>query len=471
MSYEWLEMQREAERHQAIEQYLRKQLAGDVYGGSPHRGIGIGGSPGTLPMGSPQPNMHLAGAGGGYAGGQMMGQFMQGGMGAAVPLGPGDKVRATFQDLDYNKNGVVDIEEFKRGMEECRLDFTDPTSTDLFNKAKMGKTGDLTEPEWYRFITQYPMLLDALYHRFREAANAKREAEAARSAQERLNDRLNSLRTETENAERALSEQEAKAHEEDSKMKDVADTAKSSEEAHRNAVELVGIAFKERQETEKRVAAEWEATRAQRIAAAEAARDADVAERRLAAAEERERWAMQALEAAKKEKEQALQDLEASKARQIEVKPTEDPEVLLGEADRKVADAQRKEYELGVAAAEEAAKADRLRWSRDEQERLRAGCEARLNRARDALAEAEKASSENEERLREAESVMSNGVTADDKENQLVEQEVRLKEQRECLEEKENMLKKECNEYTKRGSPSRERLSYSPNYSYATPTK
>eukprot|EP01059_Diplonema_ambulator_P013995 TRINITY_DN24785_c0_g2_i1.p1 TRINITY_DN24785_c0_g2~~TRINITY_DN24785_c0_g2_i1.p1 ORF type:complete len:475 (+),score=198.17 TRINITY_DN24785_c0_g2_i1:49-1473(+) len=472
MNYEWLEMQREAERHQAIEQYLRRNLAQDVYGsssprqggspyaGSPYAGSGAGGSVARSP----------------YAGNYDMVQTPASANVTHMPLTQADKVRMTFTDLDYNHNGVVELDEFIRGCTEMKLGLSEPTINDLFNKARGNKTsGDLTEPEWYRFVIQYPMLLDALYHRFRAARNAEREAEAARSARERLNDRADALRKEVDSASRAYDDAAEKAATDERAYQDAEDKVKESSAAHKDAVQGVQDAFRERQEKEKQVAAEWEATRAQRIAAAEASRDADVAQRRLDAAEEREKWALQALEAARQEKEQAQADLDAAKARQQEVKPAgEDPEIVLGEADRKVADAQRAEYEKGIAAAEDGARADRLRWAKDEQDRVKAGAEARMNRAKDALAEADKACEENDDRLRDAENVKENGVMVDEKENQLVEQEIRLKEQRETLEEKEQTLARECNEYTTRISPMRERPYSSPAHHgspYTTPTK
>eukprot|EP01064_Diplonema_japonicum_P001174 TRINITY_DN10755_c1_g2_i1.p1 TRINITY_DN10755_c1_g2~~TRINITY_DN10755_c1_g2_i1.p1 ORF type:complete len:471 (+),score=158.03 TRINITY_DN10755_c1_g2_i1:60-1472(+) len=468
MSYEWLEMQREAERHNKIEEYLRQNLAQDVYG-SPH--------------GSPYSSRHPAGSP--YAGPPAVATPTMHAMHASVvphmvPLTQADKVRLTFTDLDYNSNGVVDSDEFIRGCAECKLEFSDPTAADLFAKAKGSRSGDLTEPEWYRFIIQYPMLLDALYHRFRSLRNADREAEAAQSARERLNERADALRGEVETADKALQEAVEKGAAEEAAHESATDAAKASAELHKAAIQGVQDAFKERQDTEKKVAAEWEATRAQRIAGAEAARDADVAQRRLAAAEERERWALQALDAARLEKEQAQTDLDAAKTRQAEVKPEgEDPEMVLGEADKKVADAQRSEYEQGAKAAEDAAKADRSRWAKDEQDRVKAGCEARMNRAKDALEEADKACQENDERLRDAQGVKENGVVVDEKENQLVEQEIRLKEQRANLEEKETILHKECTDYTRGVSPQRERGAYSPASSsvprgaspYTTPTK
>eukprot|EP00754_Rhynchopus_humris_P037980 Rhum_TRINITY_DN20682_c0_g1::Rhum_TRINITY_DN20682_c0_g1_i1::g.171797::m.171797 len=457
MSYEWLEMQREAERHAAIEQYLRKNLVQDVYG-SPNA---LGSPSHALLNTAPPASVGVHG----YAPPTM------------APLTVGDKVRMTFTDLDYNRNGVIDISEFQRGIEQCKLEWSEPTATDLYNKAKQGKSGDLTEPEWYRFITQYPMLLDALFHRFRALHNAEREAEAARDAQERLRSRVDSLAKERDAAQASLADAEAKMATEEGVASEAEAKAKASEDAHRDAVDAVGAVFKERQETEKRVASEWEATRTLRVRAAEAARDIDVAQRRVAAAEERERWARQALEAAIKEKEQAVADLSTAEERKVEVPPSDDPEAVLGDADRRVADAQRKEYELGVAAAEDIARADRAKWARDEQERVRAGTDARVQRAKDALEEAEKACAENDERLREAEGVKANGVTVDEKENQLVEQEVRLKIQREALEEKEGVLHRECNAYTQRVSPQRERVAAvaagSPyaGSPYATPTK
>ena len=299
------------------------------------------------------------------------------------------------------------------------------------------QTGDLTEPEWYRFVTQYPMLLDSLFHRFRALANADREAEAARDAQERLQSREEALGKDVDQAQAHLADSEAKMASEEDGSSGAEAKARESEEAHKNAVDAVGQAFKERQETEKRVAREWEETRATRIRAAETSRDIDVAQRRVEAATEREKWALQALEAATKEKEQATKDLSEAQARKVDVAPGDDPEVIMGDADRKVADAQRKEYELGVAAAEDIARADRAKWARDEQERIRAGAEARLQRSKDAHDEAKKACDDNNQRRADAENVQANGVVVDDKENDLVIQEVRIKQQREQLEERE----------------------------------
>ena len=445
MSCEWLEMQREAERHAAIEQYLRSKLATGHTDPSMYSPTST-----QMMLAREDPSYRIPSS-------------------TLMPLTQADKIRMTFQDLDANKDGVVDPEEFSKGVRTCKLDFTEDTLDNLFKKAKRGSDGNLTESEWYSFVINYPMFLDALYHRFRSIHNADRDAEAAKGAKERFGDRVDALKKEIDTAKSELGDTEGKVASGDSEHDEAVEKQKDAERQHKDAVEGVADAFKQRKETEVKIAMEWEATRAQRIAVAEAARDADIAQRRLAAAEEKEKWALQALESAKLEKEQATADLESAKSRQTDVKTGEDPEAVLSNADRTVADAQRREYELGIAASQAADKADRLRWTKDEQIRLKNSHEARLNRATDALTEAEKSYEENDARLKDAENVKDNGPIVDEKENQLVEEEIRLKREREALEQKETNLHKECSEFTQRVSPQRERISHQSPGGYSSP--
>ena len=117
MSYEWLEMQREAERHQSIEQYLRNNLVQDVYG-----------SPGQVGS-SPSHALRTARV----ASLERVDMYAPP---VTAPLTTGDKVRITFTDLDFNKNGVIDVSEFARGCETVKLPLVDPSPSDLFQKAK-----------------------------------------------------------------------------------------------------------------------------------------------------------------------------------------------------------------------------------------------------------------------------------------------------------------------------------------------
>eukprot|EP00755_Sulcionema_specki_P011674 Sspe_Gene.49575::Locus_26884_Transcript_1_1_Confidence_1.000_Length_1971::g.49575::m.49575 len=109
-----------------------------------------------------------------------------------------DKVRAVFVELDVRKIGAVSLDDFVNTLARLRVDFTQATVTDLFQKADADRDTVVSFPEFERFAERYPTLLDAMYCRSREfvlhlrqqegidAANRLLESLRAREADARM---------------------------------------------------------------------------------------------------------------------------------------------------------------------------------------------------------------------------------------------------------------------------------------------
>eukprot|EP00659_Diplonema_papillatum_P007776 gene7776-11951_t len=82
-------------------------------------------------------------------------------------VGHDEKVRITFEEIDSNKNRVIEMDEMTKTFRVCGLEFTSATLDDLFKKADHDKDNVVSWAEWQRFCELYPALLDSLYYRLK----------------------------------------------------------------------------------------------------------------------------------------------------------------------------------------------------------------------------------------------------------------------------------------------------------------
>jgi len=378
-----------------------------------------------------------------------------------------DKVRITFEEMDTNRDRVIQPDEFTAGIEKCELGFTLDTINELFKKADCDRDGILNSTEWQRWGELYPSTLDCLYYRFkagyeRQAAQARvdavRELRAGLEDHERealrAQDQLQ--RDEDEANQRALGH-EAQIRDAQDRLRDIDGQAKDQQA--RGQELRSGLADRQRD-----LAAEKERERQAKARAQDSGRDLENAQRRqkaaeqgVAAAEAAEERAQRALEQAQREK-QRQRDLAAEAERDAEdARRKHDdimgqiPQTVAGAqaaveaAEREVQDAEGKLRELnrGLDSAQRAAdEAGRRKLEedrnlgniRDRKEPAKRDVDA----AKERLADLDRRVAQmQDEADREADKQRSLWA----KENELCEQEVRLREQREMLEEKEGALR------------------------------
>ena len=100
------------------------------------------------------------------------------------------KLRLVFQELDLNDNNIIEEEGFRRVLKALNFQFSPATVEDLYQRMDVKKGNGVTYSEWMNFAAHYPVLVDALYSRSREAIErAKRESQmdAQREELEELN--------------------------------------------------------------------------------------------------------------------------------------------------------------------------------------------------------------------------------------------------------------------------------------------
>eukprot|EP01062_Namystynia_karyoxenos_P029024 TRINITY_DN21880_c2_g1_i1.p2 TRINITY_DN21880_c2_g1~~TRINITY_DN21880_c2_g1_i1.p2 ORF type:complete len:537 (+),score=220.30 TRINITY_DN21880_c2_g1_i1:103-1611(+) len=473
MYYDASEMEREAWRHQQCAEYLRTQLQqGGSPGPAPPGYAGgaatAGGSPspsGAYGYGQgysqqPSPQRYATGAG----------QPQQGQPQGPAAVGHQDKVWKTFNDLDANRNGRVELDEMLRGFRDINLELTDATTEDLYKKAKRpGDTSDgIVNAEWGDFCQRYPMLRDAIYFRFLAKQNADQDLREATQLKAELQRSRDRAQQEADGAEREAQAERNAAQREEEALKDSDAAQREAEDQASRAEQAAREAARKRDSAHAKVQREWPVIQRRQAERFAAQQDAEVARRRIGEAEERERMLQQALDDARQEKERALAALRDANDREAASRPAEgepDPEEEFHAAERALGDAHRGEQDARGTLSDAQSRSDRQRARRDEQDRRAENAEQRRDAARHGLQRAQKNCDDNEQRIRNAEGTQKmgpgkapdGGMTEDGrKENQLVQEEIRLREQRDNLEQREGVLREE---HTSWVSPRQEQLS------------
>lgn len=378
-----------------------------------------------------------------------------------------DKVKTTFEEMDSNRDMVIQPGEFTTGLEKCELGFTLDTISELFKKADVDRDGILNSTEWQRWAELYPSTLDCLYYRFKaayERQHAQANVDAFRALRPGLEDNEREAlraqdqlqRDEDEVAARAAA-QEGQIREAQDKLRDIDADAKDQQgkgQELRNR-----LADKQRE-----LAAEKERERQAKGRAQESGRDLEGAQRRkraaeqgVAAAEAAEERAQKALEQAQREKErqrglaaEAERDAEDAQRKHDEIMG-QIPQTVAGAqagvegAERDVQDAEGKLRDLNRALDGAQRAADDAGKRKLEEDRNLGNIRDRKDPAKRGVDEARERLEDLDRKVRqmqdEADRDAENQRELWVKENELCEQEVRLREQREMLEEKEGALR------------------------------
>lgn len=386
-----------------------------------------------------------------------------------------EKVRLIFENLDTNRNRVLEPDELRRGFRITGLDFTAATTDELFRKADVDRDGVVSFAEWQRFCELYPTLTDSVYFRL------KAHFEHAAQEQACLDSR--NLRPGLEEAERrakaAYDQSQLDADDASRRLSDadrgVADAAgrhRAAEDAVREGQRGVDRARQQRAERERELAAERERERQSQLRAQDSAREIDGAQRHLAdiqaalaGAEAHEQRIQQELADAQREvarqrqaAELAAADLQRAQDRHNAVlgelpRGAEDAAAALAAADQELAGADAAQRDVGMRAHDAAAAAAELGRVRDDAARLMQQLRDAQEPARLGWLDAQRELEDHDRRVADMEAALAADAdrrrAQDDAEKGLVEQEIRLREQRETLEEKEGALRQAHSQFFK----------------------
>lgn len=378
-----------------------------------------------------------------------------------------DKVRTTFEEMDTNRDRVIQPDEFTNGIEKCELGFTLDTINELFKKADVDRDGLLNSTEWQRWGELYPSTLDCLYYRLKasyERQHVQARVDAVRELRAGLEDNerealraQDQLQRDEDEANQRASGHEAQIREAQDRLRDIDGQAKDQQ--GRGQELRSGLADKQRD-----LAAEKERERQAKGRAQESGRDLENAQRRqkaaeqgVSAAEAAEERAQKALEQAQREKQrqrdlaaEAERDAEDAKRKHDEIMG-QIPQTVAGAqaaveaVEREVQDAEGKARDLNRALDSAQRAADEAGRRKLEEDRNLGNIRDRkdpatrdVGAARERLADLDRRVGQMQD---EADRDHDNARQLWVKENELCEQEVRLREQREMLEEKEGALR------------------------------
>lgn len=378
------------------------------------------------------------------------------------------KLRLVFEELDMNDNNIIEPEGFRRVLKALNFKLSAATVNDLYERMDINKNGAVNNSEYLNWAQHYPVLVDAIYTRSREAVEHARKETAVEGLRENLEDVTRKERLGNQQYQSALGELrtqeraiEALVKEHESRKEGERDFGKLLFDAEKEAE----YAKTDRNAREKDVQASRETERKAQKPLTDARREVSVAERHISVYEgeisksrEKERELEQMLAEAKRETQRYVEALgdtndevvrlrdreremsEAFQMLQQESKKTQgllrDAEVEVGRRLENVNDCLQKQR----AAREATANAD----ARLEEERRklppfkqREGHQKQLyDTAIRAMEEADKELRNAEQEL--AEYLARRGSVEED-EHPLLEHEIRLNEQRYNLDEREDV--------------------------------
>eukprot|EP01065_Artemidia_motanka_P012920 TRINITY_DN17114_c0_g2_i1.p1 TRINITY_DN17114_c0_g2~~TRINITY_DN17114_c0_g2_i1.p1 ORF type:complete len:596 (+),score=246.84 TRINITY_DN17114_c0_g2_i1:87-1790(+) len=378
-----------------------------------------------------------------------------------------DKVRATFEEIDQNKDRVIALDELRQAFQLACLRFSAATEEDLFRKADSDQDGVVSFAEWQRFAELYPTLLDCLYFRYQAHCDSKAKECAIdqhKSHRPQLEERERVAKAAFDKAVQDADEAARRVTDADGGVAEAQRRQRASEDAARAASGDVDRARQSLADRQRDLAAEQERERQAHMRAADSQREMDAAKRREAAAqhgyseaEAAEARAQQALQDAVREKErqralaeQAAADAARARERHDQIigqipQTVDSAARAVHAADQDAAAADRRARELAVAAAEAARAAEDAARARDDANRALQSLRDRQEPTRQALADQQRAIEDHDRQIAEMEAQAEQerhgqeGMWEDLR--PVVEQEVRLREQRESLEEKEGALR------------------------------
>lgn len=380
------------------------------------------------------------------------------------------KARVVFDEIDNNRNRLIEIEEMRRIFKLLNLDFSAATINDLFARADSDRDGVVSMGEWQHFSQYYPTLVDSLYFRSKEYYDEQRRRQLLSSQQQqgedsRLKERqvaqaLDDARRDLATQEKALNIAEQDLQ---NKLIKERDSRALAGEAKKDVERGTAV----RADRERDLAGGRDRERQRHSAVLEAQRGVEANEKRLAAqesdvsrAQEKERQLEALLAEARRETERQLKamqmcaaELTGSRDReqqalsvfsdaQHEVHRLQD---TLAQAELELARRAEKERETEAILAEAQREAARAAHRREEDEReLQLQRERELHHVR-LHQDAQRAIEDAERQLRQIEKDLADYLARRQQielqENELIEQEIRLREQRFNLEEREGKLR------------------------------
>lgn len=387
-----------------------------------------------------------------------------------------EKIRFVFEEMDRNGNRLIEPEEFREMLRGLNIDFSSATVTDLFRKADVDRDGVLSMAEFTQFFSAYTTLLDSLYYRLRDIAEARqlqtelsgergnldscleRRARSIQMIQESsaiVDQQAHKLRnTEGDRAIKAARENELRnlmgQCDEDLRLAAAQRTDASNDyelqrQRESQAQNLGLAAQRDSSEAERRVVndqnqlqAAQEKERQLQALLLEAQREVERqhkllydAQLGLAQTRDREKAAFMAIDAAQK-------DLQRSNDR-------------LSLCEREVILKNERQKELNKVLGEVQLELQRLAQRVDDDRRDLAACEDRDRHNRQLAQDADAAVHLQERTLHEKDQEIilfsQRRAAMELQEKPLLEQEVRLREQRDNLEEKEIRLRREAVNY------------------------
>lgn len=396
----------------------------------------------------------------------------------------GEKVRAVFAWLDLGRRRRVSVEDWQASFEKVRLcgdapgasnRFDPATVEDLFKKADRDGDDIVTPDELQHFCEIYPKLLDSVYYRIQaadlEAARAQR-LDAERRRLDDLESQLNAAQDGAAQADRDAEDKKRAVDDADANI----GNAKANEEAaardkdaaHAATEDVRGKLMQTKKdlqttrdagrgrEAEKRKMQGLVDTAEKKQKAVEADRDraeraVELLKKQLAQAEEDLRKQEGNVDAAKDGVDQAKQkyqdSLDPAAERDLEdkqgavnglegdLKGAQDEEARLA---KNLRDVQRAAQQVAAQKAAAEREAGRLSALADQ----RRNAEQAAQRAADGQREAI-AGLEGEDKVAEAKRTED-----EERENELLNQEVRLREQREVVERQEARLRTAHRDFT-----------------------
>eukprot|EP01062_Namystynia_karyoxenos_P035237 TRINITY_DN2583_c1_g1_i1.p1 TRINITY_DN2583_c1_g1~~TRINITY_DN2583_c1_g1_i1.p1 ORF type:complete len:599 (+),score=227.88 TRINITY_DN2583_c1_g1_i1:73-1797(+) len=402
-----------------------------------------------------------------------------------------DRVRATFDEADTNRNRVIDQQEFTSAVQLCELEVSQATAADLFRKADVDQDGVLSYAEWQRWAELYPTLHDCFYHRFKlllEHKAAEQRVEQAKQVRRQLEDREEAAKRQVRQADEGCEAAQHRAEEAERAAAAAGQRQRDADDALREQQRASDAARQQLADGQRRLADERERERQAQARGAESARELEGASRRqqqaehaVAQADAAEQRALQALEEARREKErqqriaaEAAADADRARARHEEILSAAPPQAM-EEARRLLADAEdacreqdRKQRALSAALQDAARAAGDAARARDEAQRQVLASKDQKEPALRALTGTGRDLVDHDRQVKElsdeTDRILQKGKELWAQENMIVEQEIRLREQRDQLEAKEEALRSAQSSFVQQAgrSPARARMSHSP---------
>jgi len=388
-----------------------------------------------------------------------------------------DKVRVTFEEIDSNKNRILELEELRRAFELLRVGFSAGTIGDLCQKADFNRNGVVSFEEWARFAESYPTLIDSLYFRFKahwEGIHRQHDIAASKEFLCELKEREQQAKVAWLEAQRDSDAARTRLSAQEQALAQAADAQRAAEQALLDSRRDVERAGADRSALEHELAAQREREAHSAQLHGDAKRDTEAAASRHAqtqaetvATQERERQAQGALQAAQAEVERQRQLTAQRGAEVTDARSREQAAALaaaeamrdatlggerLARADVDVSAKQQRETELEAqhaqaqhdtlaAAGRRDEEVHALQTQRGQEESAHAGrldAQRLVEEADRALVALEAENTAFSQKRRQVE----------EQEAPLLEQEIRLRAQRDALEQKEAKLRGDHRAFT-----------------------